>query len=138
MGEIMSMSLSKRADCPRLTNNHSVDWRSNCPKAEIVRTWKTGAATRPGSLTPLTQDAHVANLENKLRERLGTKVRLRYAHGKGGLEIFDAVGKKVRHLVLPGHRGEIPIDPAGLNSGVYIYHLLRGNSLAATGKLVVL
>src|SRR5258706_15891889 len=44
-------------------------------------------SARTGSLTPLTQDAHVASLENKLRERLGTKVRLRYAHGKGGLEI---------------------------------------------------
>ena len=48
---------------------------------------EAGPATRPGSLTPLTHDAHVASLENKLRERLGTKVRLRYAHGKGGLEI---------------------------------------------------
>ena len=48
---------------------------------------ENGVAPRPGSLTPLTQDAHVMNLENKLRERLGTKVHLRYAHGKGGLEI---------------------------------------------------
>ncbi|MBC8094362.1 MAG: ParB/RepB/Spo0J family partition protein [Akkermansiaceae bacterium] len=38
-------------------------------------------------VTPLTQDAHVANLENKLRERLGTKVHLRYAQGKGALEV---------------------------------------------------
>lgn len=37
--------------------------------------------------TPLPTDAHVANLENKLRERLGTKVQLRYALGKGALEI---------------------------------------------------
>jgi ParB family chromosome partitioning protein len=33
------------------------------------------------------RDAHVAELENRLRERLGTKVRLRYALGKGALEI---------------------------------------------------
>ena len=33
------------------------------------------------------QDAHVASLENRLRERLGTKVHLRYARGKGALEI---------------------------------------------------
>jgi len=46
----------------------------------------TGAA-KPGSITPLTKDAHVANLENRIRERLGTKVHLRYAQGKGGLEI---------------------------------------------------
>jgi ParB family chromosome partitioning protein len=38
-------------------------------------------------LTPLTKDAHVTDLENRLRERLGTKVQLRYAQGKGALEI---------------------------------------------------
>ena len=35
----------------------------------------------------LPTDAHVANLENKIRERLGTKVSLRYAKGKGSVEI---------------------------------------------------
>jgi ParB family chromosome partitioning protein len=45
---------------------------------------QTGA--KPG-LTPLTKDAHVADMENRLRERLGTKVSLRYAQGKGALEI---------------------------------------------------
>lgn len=38
-------------------------------------------------VTPLTKDAHVTDLENRLRERLGTKVHLRYAQGKGALEI---------------------------------------------------
>jgi len=38
-------------------------------------------------ITPLTQDAHVASLENRIRERLGTKVHLRYSQGKGALEI---------------------------------------------------
>jgi ParB family chromosome partitioning protein len=38
-------------------------------------------------ITPPTRDAHVASLENHLRERLGTKVHLRYAQGKGALEI---------------------------------------------------
>jgi ParB family chromosome partitioning protein len=42
--------------------------------------------SKPG-LTPLTKDTHVADLENRLRERLGTKVHLRYAQGKGALEI---------------------------------------------------
>lgn len=46
----------------------------------------TGPA-KSGSITPLTQDAHVASLENRIRERLGTKVHLRYSNGKGGLEI---------------------------------------------------
>ena len=36
---------------------------------------------------PPTQDAHVTNLEDRLRERLGTKVHLRYAKGKGAVEI---------------------------------------------------
>jgi ParB family chromosome partitioning protein len=44
-----------------------------------------GARTAPAAARP--KDAHVANLENQLRERLGTKVQLRYAHGKGNLEI---------------------------------------------------
>jgi ParB family chromosome partitioning protein len=43
--------------------------------------------TKPATITPLTQDAHVADLENRIREKLGTKVHLRYAQGKGGLEI---------------------------------------------------
>jgi ParB family chromosome partitioning protein len=42
---------------------------------------------KPGVITPLTQDTHVADLENKIRERLGTKVHLRYSHGKGALEV---------------------------------------------------
>jgi ParB family transcriptional regulator, chromosome partitioning protein len=44
-------------------------------------------STKPGAITPLTQDAHVADLENRIRERLGTKVHLKYSQGKGGLEI---------------------------------------------------
>jgi ParB family chromosome partitioning protein len=48
---------------------------------------ETGAITTPVPPTPLTRDAHVASLENQLRERLGTKVHLRYAQGKGALEI---------------------------------------------------
>jgi len=48
---------------------------------------ETGTYTKPGPITPLTRDAHVADLENQLRERLGTKVHLRYAHGRGALEV---------------------------------------------------
>ncbi len=33
------------------------------------------------------RDAHVVAVENQLRERLGTKVQLRYRHGKGAVEI---------------------------------------------------
>ncbi len=38
-------------------------------------------------VVPLPGDAHVADLENKLRERLAAKVHLRYSQGKGALEI---------------------------------------------------
>jgi ParB family chromosome partitioning protein len=40
----------------------------------------------PTKNTPLP-DTHVTGLENKIRERLGTKIHLRYAKGKGALEI---------------------------------------------------
>ena len=46
----------------------------------------TGSA-KPTTVTPLTKDAHVADLENRIREKLGTKVQLRYSQGKGNLEI---------------------------------------------------
>lgn len=49
---------------------------------------------RPGAVgaSPALQravptDAHVADLENKLQQRLGTKVHLRYRQGKGAVEI---------------------------------------------------
>jgi len=48
---------------------------------------ETGATSKAAPTLPLTQDAHVAHLENQIRERLGTKVHLRYSQGKGALEI---------------------------------------------------
>jgi ParB family chromosome partitioning protein len=51
---------------------------------------------------PVTKDAHVASLENKLRERLGTKIHLRYARGKGALEIAffsDDDLERILHLL---------------------------------------
>jgi len=48
---------------------------------------EAGTAAKPSPPLPLTRDAHIASLENQLRERLGTKVNLRYAKGKGTLEI---------------------------------------------------
>ena len=48
---------------------------------------EAGLVTKPGAIAPVPRDAHVANLESRLRERLGTKVHLRYAQGKGALEI---------------------------------------------------
>lgn len=39
---------------------------------------------KPGAPMP---DAHIADLENRLKERFGTKVLMRYRHGKGAVEI---------------------------------------------------
>jgi ParB family chromosome partitioning protein len=47
---------------------------------------KSGPA-KSGVVVPLPTDAHVSDLENRIRERLGTKVHLKYAQGKGALEI---------------------------------------------------
>jgi ParB family chromosome partitioning protein len=48
---------------------------------------RDGTRARNGAKMPLASDAHVASLENKIRERLGTKVHLRYAQGKGSLDV---------------------------------------------------
>ena len=58
-------------------------------EALVARLQAREAGTRPGPgpITPQNRDAHVASLENQLRERLGTKVHLRYAHGRGALEV---------------------------------------------------
>ncbi len=41
----------------------------------------------PPNLVPLKQNSHVGNIEDRLREKLGTKVHVRYAEGKGAVEI---------------------------------------------------
>jgi ParB family chromosome partitioning protein len=47
------------------------------------------AAAKAGhpAAAPGARDPNVANVENRLRERLGTKVHLRYRQGKGALDI---------------------------------------------------
>jgi len=65
-----------------------------------LQTKDTGKAKT--AKTPLPTDAHVASLENKIRERLGTKVQLRYALGKGTVEISffsDAELERVLQLL---------------------------------------
>ncbi|MEO7297673.1 MAG: ParB/RepB/Spo0J family partition protein [Verrucomicrobiota bacterium] len=46
---------------------------------------KKNGASNPAK--PPLRDAHISDLENKLRERFGTKVQLRYRQGKGSLDI---------------------------------------------------
>ena len=48
---------------------------------------QSGTVPKPLPPAQSPQDAHTANLEDRLRQRLGTKVRLRYVQGKGALEI---------------------------------------------------
>jgi ParB family chromosome partitioning protein len=48
---------------------------------------QTRDGRRPGSTIVALQDPHVADLESKLREVFGTKVRLRYKEGKGSVEV---------------------------------------------------
>ena len=46
-----------------------------------------GVVTSPTKTQLVVTDTHVADLESKLREAFGTKVQLRYAAGKGSVEI---------------------------------------------------
>jgi len=57
---------------------------------ELVAHWQKQGHSSSGGVSmsaPANRDANVGNLENRLRERLGTKVQLRYRQGKGSLEI---------------------------------------------------
>ena len=54
-------------------------------------------------------DPHVSSLEDQLRQRLGTKVRLRYTQGKGALEIsFFSDAELERLLQVLGVRADGP------------------------------
>ncbi len=52
-----------------------------------LQTAHPGQGAAAVTSSPAVRDAHVARLENHVRERFGTKVRLRYAQGKGSLEL---------------------------------------------------
>jgi len=54
--------------------------------AHLAKVAAQGKGSKTSAAVPL-RDTHVASLENKLRERLGTKVQLRYREGKGALDI---------------------------------------------------
>ncbi len=53
----------------------------------VTHIQKAGAPTAGSKKPVISPDAHVQDLENKLRERFGTKVHLRYKQGKGKLEV---------------------------------------------------
>lgn len=59
---------------------------------ELIAQWQQPTANAPAANgqpkgTPWTRDAHITDMESRLRERLGTKVQLRYRQGKGAVEI---------------------------------------------------
>jgi ParB family chromosome partitioning protein len=57
---------------------------------ELVSHWqaqtKNDLATKPPAADPAPRSAHVTDLENRLKQRLGTRVLLRYRDGKGSIE----------------------------------------------------
>ena len=53
----------------------------------VARLQARAAGQSPPPAGPLVHDANVTDVENKLRERFGTKVRLKYSQGKGAIEI---------------------------------------------------
>lgn len=61
---------------------------------------RDGHGPAKSAAAPAARDAHVASLENKIRERLGTKVLLRYAQGKGALEISFFSDAELERLLL--------------------------------------
>ena len=68
----------------------------------IAKLQAHAASEKPGTKPAPIKDTHVASLEDRLRERLGTKVHLRYALGKGALEISffsDAELERVLQLL---------------------------------------
>ena len=68
----------------------------------VAKLQARGPTDKPVAKLPLTKDTHVASLEDRLRDRLGTKVHLRYAQGKGALEISffsDAELERVLQLL---------------------------------------
>jgi ParB family transcriptional regulator, chromosome partitioning protein len=57
-------------------------------EALVARLQAGGTASKtPGVGKSLAHDANLVDLENRLRERFGTKVRLKYQQGKGSLDI---------------------------------------------------
>jgi ParB family chromosome partitioning protein len=56
-------------------------------EALVARLQTRGTTAKTPTGTVLAHDANVTDLENRLRERFGTKVRLKYLKGKGALEI---------------------------------------------------
>jgi ParB family chromosome partitioning protein len=56
-------------------------------EALVTRLQARRASGKASGAAPLVHDANISDLENRLRERFGTKVRLKYSQGKGSIDI---------------------------------------------------
>jgi ParB family chromosome partitioning protein len=73
----------------------------------VAQMQNQSAAPKRSKSAIAPKDAHVASIENRIRERVGTKVNLRYAKGKGAVEIrFFSDGELERILQLLGVKVE--------------------------------
>ena len=55
---------------------------------ELVANMQSQSGTpKRTKVAPVSKDAHVASIEDRIRERVGPRVNLRYAKGKGAVEI---------------------------------------------------
>ncbi len=55
---------------------------------EMIAQWGTRPSDRPGKKRrAAAPDAHIQSIENQIRERVGTRVQLKYRDGKGSLDI---------------------------------------------------
>ena len=56
-------------------------------EALVTKLQARGTAPKSPNAGPLVHDANLVDLENRLREKFGTKVKLKYHQGKGSLDI---------------------------------------------------
>jgi ParB family chromosome partitioning protein len=68
-------------------------------EALLVSGAATGNTKAAPSAPPATIDPHVADVENRLRERFATKVGLRYKAGKGSIELTYSSDDELNRLL---------------------------------------
>lgn len=71
---------------------------------ELIANWhKAPAADSPGPAGTASarpkRDIHVADIENRLKQQLGTRVALRYREGKGAIEVHFFSDAELEHLL---------------------------------------
>jgi len=98
----------QRAAAERVLRDHLNVRQAEQLVARLQARAVAGAGRKPAGAAPPAPDAHLARIEDRLRERLGTKVQLRYAHGQGAVEIsFYSDAELERLLELLG----VPPEP---------------------------